>query len=142
MQAIEGQVDRILPESASKGARNRVVGEIYRELDAALQSNPQFSKQVRGAIRSGSLDSSHHSAIVSLIVGRAKQALPSVAKRVLNEWTSTVLATDRDRREKRGAAESRVDISGTRGGGGEGTRVRFPRDINYGQMSDADILNL
>lgn len=142
LQAIEAQVDRILPESVSKGARNRVVGEIYRELDASLQSNTQFSKQVRSAIRSGSFDSSHHGAVVSLILGRAKQALPSVAKRVLNEWTSTVLATDRDRREKRGAAESRVDISGTRGSGGEGARVRSPRDIDYGRMSDADILNL
>lgn len=142
LQAIEVQVDRILPESVSKSARNRMVGEIYRELDASLQSNAQFTKQVRSAIRSGSLDSGHHSAIVSLILGRAKQALPGVAKRVLNEWTSTVLATDRDRREKRGAAESRVDISGTRGGGGEGARMRSPRDIDYERMSDAEILNL
>ncbi len=37
--AIESQVERLLPEGASKSARNRVVGEIYRELDNTLRSN-------------------------------------------------------------------------------------------------------
>jgi hypothetical protein len=36
MEAIETQVDRLLPEGTSKSERNRVAGEIYRELDATL----------------------------------------------------------------------------------------------------------
>jgi hypothetical protein len=142
LAAIESQVDRLLPEKASGGARNRVVSEIYRELDASLQSNGQFAKQLRGALRSGDLDTRHHSAVVSLIVGRARQALPSVAKRVLNEWTSTILAASQDRRARQRSAETRVDIGGSRGTGGEGHHARSPRDIDYGRMSDADILNL
>ncbi len=33
VDAIESQVERLLPDGISKSARNRVVGEIYRELD-------------------------------------------------------------------------------------------------------------
>lgn len=107
--AIESQVERLLPEGVSKTARNRVVGEIYRELDTALRSNRQLAQQVREAFRSGALDAEHQRGIVSLITGRARQALPGVAKRVLNEWTSTIVAASHDRRARQRSAERRVD---------------------------------
>ncbi len=141
MDAIETQVERLLPEGASKSARNRVMGEIYRELDTTLGANRQLSQQVRDAFRSGALDANHQRAIVSLITGRARQALPGVAKRVMNEWTSTIVAANQDRRTRQHAAERRVDIAGS-GGGGEGRRSMGPRDIDYARMSDGDILNL
>jgi hypothetical protein len=78
---------------------------------------------------------------VSLITGRARQALPAVAKRVMNEWTSTIVAANQDRRARQHAAERRVDIAGS-SGGGEGRRSMGPRDIDYARMSDGDILNL
>jgi hypothetical protein len=142
LDAIESQVERLLPDGVSKNARNRVVGEIYRELDVALRSNRQLAQQMRDAFRSGSLDAEHQRAIVSMIAGRARQALPGVAKRVLSEWTSTVVAANQDRRARQRAAERRVDIAGSRGGGGEAHRATSPRDVDYARMSDADILNL
>jgi hypothetical protein len=140
--AVESQVERLLPEGTSKSARNRVVGEIYRELDNTLRSNRQLAQQVREAFRAGSLDADHQRAIVSLVSGRARQALPGVAKRVLSEWTSTVVSAHQDRRSRQRAAERRVDIAGSNGGGNEGRRPTTPRDIDYARMSDADILNL
>jgi hypothetical protein len=142
IDAIETQVERLLPDGVSKNARNRVVGEIYRELDGALRANRQLTEQMRNAFRSGSLDAEHQRAIVSLIAGRARQALPGVAKRVLNEWTSTVVAASHDRRARQRAAERRVDIAGSSGGGNESHRPTSPRDIDYARMSDGDILNL
>jgi len=142
LDAIESQVERLLPEGVSKTARNRVVGEIYRELDTTLRSNRQLAQQMREAFRSGALDADHQRAIVSLIAGRARQALPGVAKRVLNEWTSTVVAANQDRRARQRAAERRVDIAGSGGAGNDGLRSMTPRDIDYARMSDADILNL
>ncbi len=141
LQAIEAQVARVLPESVSKAARNRVVGEIYRELDKALQANSDFAKHLRSAVRAGNFDTAHQNAVAALVIGRAKQSLPGVVKRVMSEWTSTILAANQDRREKQRSAESRVDIAGARGGK-DGQRVRSPRDIDYSRMSDADILNL
>ncbi len=142
LDAIESQIDRLLPEGVSKSARNRVVGEIYRELDATLQSNRQLSHQMREAFKSGAMDANHQRALVSLVTGRARQALPGVAKRVLSEWTSTVVAANHDRRARQRAAERRIDIGGAGGAGNDGPRSMTPRDIDYARLSDSDILNL
>jgi HPt (histidine-containing phosphotransfer) domain-containing protein len=142
VEAIETQVERLLPEGISKSARNRVVGEIYRELDSTLRSNRILTQQMRDAFRSGTLDANHQKAVVSLITGRARQALPAVAKRVLNEWTTTIVSANQQRRERQRTAERRVDIGGAGGAGNEGRHSMGPREINYARMSDADILNL
>jgi len=42
----------IAPGRRRENARTRVVGEIYRELDSSLRSNPQFAAQLRDAFRS------------------------------------------------------------------------------------------
>jgi hypothetical protein len=142
VEAIESQVERLLPDGISKSARSRVVGEIYRELDATLRANRQLAQQMRDAFRSGSIDAEHQRAIVSLVTGRARQALPGVAKRVLNEWTSTLVAANHDRRARQRSAERRVDIAGSSGSGNDGHRSMTPRDIDYARLSDADILNM
>ena len=140
--AIEAQVQRLLPEGVAKNARTRVVGEIYRELDSSLRSNPQFAAQLRDAFRSGSLDDGHQRAIVSLLTGRARQTLPGVAKRVLSEWTSTIVSAANERRTRQRAAERRIDIAGSSGAGNDGRRSMSPRDLDYARLTDADILNL
>ena len=139
---IQTQVERLLPEGASKTTRNRVVGEIYRELDRTLGENRQLAQQVREALRAGTLDGSHQRAIISLITGRARQALPNVAKKVMEEWTSTIMAADRGRRARQRAAEQRVDIVGSGGAARDGQGAKTPRDIDYARLSDSDILNL
>ena len=140
--AIESQVERLLPEGVSRSARSRVVGEIYRELDNTLRANRQLSQQMRDAFRSGSLDAEHQRAIVSLVTARARQALPGVAKRVMNEWTSTLVASNQERRARQRTAERRVDIAGSSGSGSDAHHSMMPRDIDYARMSDADILNM
>jgi hypothetical protein len=140
--AIEAQVERLLPEGVAKNARTRVVGEIYRELDSSLRSNPQFAAQLRDAFRSGSLDDGHQRAIVSLLTGRARQALPGVAKRVLSEWTSTIVSAANERRTRQRTAERRIDIAGSSGAGNDGRKSMSPRDLDYARLTDADILNL
>lgn len=140
--SIESQVERLLPAEISKGARNRLVGEIYRELDASLRADRQFASQARESFRSGALDEEHRQAVVTLVNNRARQALPAVARRVLNEWTSAIVAANQDRRARQRAAERRVDIAGSGRTGNDGVRPTTPKDINYSRMSDADILNL
>lgn len=142
IESIEAQVERLLPEEISKGARNRLVGEIYRELDTSLRADRQFADQARDAFRSGGLDEAHRRAVVSLVNSRARQALPAVARRVLNEWTSAIVTANKDRRARQRAAERRVDIGGSGRTGNDGVRPITPRDINYSRMSDADILNM
>src|SRR5487761_556625 len=110
--AIHTQVNRLLPDSVPAGTRNRIVGEVYREIDSTLRANRQLGKQLREAFQAGAGDSAHQRAIVTLVAGRAKQALPSVAKRVIGEWTQSIVAANRERLSRHEAASKRMDIAG------------------------------
>lgn len=141
LNSIQSQLDRLLPEGTPKNTRQRLTGEIYRAIDASLQSNRAFGQQLRQAFRSGQLTADNQRAIVGMVVGRAKQALPGVAKRVLSEWTNGVVAHASTRQERQRNAAKRVDIAGG-APGGDAPRALMPKDIDYRRMSDSDILNM
>lgn len=148
--SIEAQVNHLLPESVSAGAKTRIVGEIYRDLEATLRANQQLGKQLRDAFASASNAAAkphrdvrgHQQAIVALVTGRAKQALPSIAKRVINEWTHGVVAANRERLARHESAAKRVDISGAAASDGVNRKPVSPRQVDYKRLSDSDILNL
>src|SRR5487761_610863 len=139
---IHAQVNRLLPDSVPADTRNRIVGEVYREIDSTLRANRQLGKQLRKALQAGAGDSAHQRAIVTLVAGRAKQALPSVAKRVIGEWTQSIVAANRERLSRHEAASKRVDIAGGGSSDGVNRKPISPRDVDYRRLSDADILNL
>lgn len=148
--AIESQVNQLLPESISSGAKTRIVGEIYRDLDSTLRGNPQLGKQLREAFASAASDAanpaadtrSHQQVIVTLVTGRARQALPAIAKRVINEWTHSVVSANRERLARHESAAKRVDIAGAGASDGVNRKPVSPRDVDYKRLSDSDILNL
>jgi hypothetical protein len=140
--AIEAQVSHLLPSGVSAATKTRIVGEIYRDLGSALGANRQLGQQLRDAFRSGSGDAAHQQAIVALVTGRAKQALPSIARRVIGEWTHGVVSANNERLSRQETAAKRVDVAG--GGSSDGVKRKplSPRDVDYKRLSDADILNL
>jgi hypothetical protein len=75
-----------------------------------------------GSVSLWRFDADQQRAIISLVTSRARQALPGVANRVLNEWTSTLVAANRERRSRQRSAERRVDIAGSGGAGNDGRR--------------------
>lgn len=139
---IQAQVKQLLPDSVPTGTRNRIIGEVYRELDATLRANRQLGKQLREAFQAGAGDAAHQRAIVTLIAGRAKQALPAVAKRVIGEWTQSIVAANHERLSRHEAASKRVDIAGAGASDGVNRKPMSARDVNYKRLSDSDILNL
>jgi len=139
---IQAQVKQLLPDSVPAGTRNRIIGEVYRELDSTLRANRQLGKQLREAFQSGAGDSAHQRAIVTLVAGRAKQALPAVAKRVIGEWTQSIVAANHERLSRHEAASKRVDIAGAGASDGVNRKPMSARDVNYKRLSDSDILNL
>lgn len=142
LAAIESQVTHLLPASASAATRTRIVGEIYRDVGSALSSNRQLGHQLREAFRSGAGDVAHQRTIVALVAGRARQALPSIARRVINEWTHGVVSANQEKHSRQSASAKRVDISGAASSDGVNRRAVSPRDVDYKRLSDADILNL
>jgi hypothetical protein len=141
LAAIESQVTHLLPASISAPTKTRIVGEIYRDLGSALSANRQLGQQLRQAFRSGAGDGAHQRAIVALVAGRARQALPSIARRVINEWTHGVVSANHDKLSRQSDSAKRIDISGAASDGVK-RRPVSPRDVDYKRLSDADILNL
>jgi hypothetical protein len=141
IHSIQSQLDRLLPEGTPQNTRNRLTGEIYREIDAALQSNRAFSQQLRQAFHAGQLTPENQRAIVAMVVGRAKEALPGITKKVLSEWTAGVVNHAQSRQERQRQSARRVDLVGGHPGG-DASRALMPKDIDYRRMSDSDILNL
>jgi hypothetical protein len=139
--AIRKQVDRLMPDEISESARKRVVGDIYRELGGVLESTAGFSDRVRQVFGAGRLDGRTRDAVVRVIVDQARQSIPGVAKKVINEWTTSVVGKSRAKTARQKAAAARVDIAGG-GAGAEGRKSLMPKDIDYRRLSDADILNL
>jgi hypothetical protein len=139
--AIHTQVDRLLPEGTAPAARQRLVAEIYREVDSSLRANPAFGQQLRQAFRGAGATPENQRAIVGMVAGRARQALPGIAKKVINEWTSAIVTRSSVRSDRQRAAERRVDIA-SGAAANEARRSLMPRDIDYRRLSDADILNM
>ncbi|MFZ0463529.1 MAG: hypothetical protein WAL82_14055, partial [Candidatus Acidiferrales bacterium] len=68
--------------------------------------------------------------------------LPAVAKRVIGEWTQSIVGANRERLARHESASKRVDIAGASPSDGVNRKPLSPRDVDYKRLSDADILNL
>ena len=144
--SIAGKVAELLPD-APEGARRKISGEIFRELDHTLRQDPELFEQVRESVR-GALRFPQPAAAVpresadrvaQLIAGRARAALPAVAKRVVADWSETVLRSSQARRTRQSESASRVEVGR---GGAPGPVPLRPRGVDYGRMSDEEILNM
>ena len=141
-QTIEQSVAGVLPATVPDGARTRIAADIFGEINTALQNDRALTRQVAALLRSWQFTDQTKQQVVKLIFTRAKALLPGVAKRVVSDWTSSVLSANRAKLEKQEAAARRVDITG--GGATEprSARALRPRDIDYSRTSDDDILSL
>jgi len=81
--------------------------------------------------------------VAALLAERARKLVPGVARRVIGEWTSSVLGTARSKAARQAVAASRVDI-GAPGGSRDSAPLRAmtAREVNYASMSDDEILGM
>lgn len=141
-EAIERTLRSTLPEGISEGARRRIGDDIFQELHGTLSADRELSRQVGEILRGWHFDGATKQQIVSLISSRARAAMPEVARRVVAEWTSSVLASDRARAARVDAAAARRDITGGRLPGTVPASSLRPRNVDYSRMSDEQILDL
>jgi hypothetical protein len=141
-EAIDRTLSSTLPEGIGEGARRRIGDDIFHELHATLSADRELSRQVGEILRGWHFDGATRQQIVSLISSRARSAMPEVARRVVAEWTSSVLASDRARAARVDAAASRRDITGGRVPDQIETSGLLPRKVDYSRMSDEQILDL
>jgi hypothetical protein len=141
-EAIERTLGSTLPEGIGDGARRRIGDDIFQELHATLSNDRELSRQVGDILRGWHFDGATKQQIVSLISTRARAAMPEVTRRVVAEWTSSVLASDRARTARVDAAASRRDITGGRLPSTVPASSLRPRNVDYSRMSDEQILDL
>jgi CRP-like cAMP-binding protein len=141
-EAIDRTLSSTLPEGIGEGARRRIGDDIFHELHATLAADRELGRQVGEILRGWRFDGATRQQVVSLISGRARAVMPEVTRRVVAEWTSSVLASDRARAARVDTAASRRDITGGRLPEAVPASALRPRNIDYSRMSDEQILDL
>jgi hypothetical protein len=144
-ESIRETVSRVLPDGVAEGAARRIGDDIFHEIHRALAADRTLSEQVAAVLRDRRFGSAEQQNVASLLAGRARQLVPSVARRVIGEWTSSVLNTSRAKAARQTAAASRVDIAAA-GGSLDSMPLRSAgagsRAVDYASMSDEEILGL
>ena len=161
--SISDTLARVLPEGVAEGAAWRIGEDIFHEIHRALAADRTLSEQVAAVLRDPPspnggaggparrslggggprFGAAEQQRVASLLAGRAKQLVPSIARRVIGEWTSSVLNTSRSKAARQAASASRVDIAAP-GGSRDSMPLRqmSPREVNYASISDEEILGM
>ena len=141
--AVSDTLARVLPEGMAEGAARRIGDDIFNEIHRTLAADRTLSEQVGDALRDRRFGAAEQQRVAALLAGRAKQLVPAVARRVIGEWTSSVLGTARTKAARQAAAAARVDIAAP-GGSLDSMPLRpmSAREIDYAAMSDDDILGM
>jgi hypothetical protein len=155
---IDRALSQALPGSgnADGGAlRGRLAASIRQDMEAALKGDRQLGEQVAQILSGRRLDDETRAQVVRLIGDRARQLVPSAAKRVLSDWTQTTLAAHRGKTEREDAASARREVApaslpanSSREAPSQASRLEIgttrstPRAVDYRKLSDEQILNL
>jgi len=158
---IDRALSQALPgrDNMNDGAlRGRLATSIRQDIESALKGDRQLGEQVAQILSGRRLDDETRAQVVRLIGDRARQIVPSAAKRVLNDWTQTTLAAHRGnttradavsaRREVEPAAAQGVSPAAFSSRGTEKNRGALPRathrahGVDYRKLSDEQILEL
>jgi hypothetical protein len=148
-RAIDRAITRALPDGIADGARRRIASDTLAEVHTALRGDRQLASQVAAMLRSRDasgtrpprFDTATRDAIARLISTRARGVVPEAARRVISEWTGSVLSAHRERTSRQQSAGARVDVVGSERQSPQPRRAVKSTDINYRATSDDDILS-
>jgi len=141
-EAIDRTLTSTLPQGVAEGARRRIGEDIFREVHASLASDRELSRRVGETLKDWRFDAAARQQVVAMVSGRARAVLPEVARRVVAEWTSSVLASDRAKTARVDAAAARRDITGGRLPEPMSSSTLRPREVDYQRLSDEQILEM
>jgi hypothetical protein len=169
--AIERTIERALPvaqpllavrgngetQARVPALHDRLSAAVRQDIEAALKGDRQLSEQIAQILSARRFDGDTRAQVVRLIDERAKQLVPGAAKRVLQDWTQTTLATHRSRTRQNDTTAARSDLApansdatSSRLQAGDTSRPSARNDIrggkgakvDYRKLSDEQILNL
>jgi hypothetical protein len=141
-EAIDRTLGATLPDAIADGARRRIGDDIFREVHTSLAADRELSTKVAELLRGWQFDPGTRQQLAALVTGRARAVLPEVARRVVSEWTSSVLASDRAKNARIESAASRHDITGGRLPEPIASSALRPRRVDYARTTDEQILEM
>lgn len=142
-QSVTQLTTSLLKDTAfSDKGKERIRTEIISTMDQAIKADRNIQRTItritQEGFRTGKTEDAKKQ-LVTLLTGRAKQLLPSTAKRVISERTAELIASNSAVNDKRAAAAGRTDV-GT-GGASPAIRTRKLTTADTASMSDDDIIN-
>jgi len=162
--SIERTIAQALPNlgkgegEVSAGARNgsvslreRLASSVRQDVEAALKGDRQLGEQIAQILAAKRFDDATRAQVVRLIGDRAQQLVPSAARRVIGEWTSTTLSAHGARSERTAAASGRREVAsaatrsspqGRSERGSASGRAASSRNLDYRKLSDEQIVDL
>jgi hypothetical protein len=145
-QQVRAAIDRTLaatlPDGIADGARRRIGDDVFREVHTVLSADRELSAKATDLVRGWRFEAGTGQQLAALVTGRARAVLPEVARRVISEWTSSVLASDRAKNARIESATSRHDITGGRLPEPVAASALRPRRVDYARTTDEQILEM
>jgi len=133
---VTAQLAKLLPKT-SDGLRMRIAKDVHSEIQNAVRGDAGLKLRLSNLMRTGGINRQTQEQVANLLTSKAKQIMPGAVKRVVNEYTASVMASRKEVTDKQTQAASRVDVST---GARPGTGIRpLTREEAKG-MSDMDIL--
>jgi hypothetical protein len=138
-QAITAHVNTVLKDSKIPArAMGRIIEDINQEIQKRVGENPTLRIQLNRAYRTGDHGPEHQKSIVSIVVNRAKGMLPEVARSVIKDWTEVLLTQNQVLKQRQQTSHADVGTGGPPGQ--PNTHLPKPGQVDYGQVSDVDLL--
>jgi hypothetical protein len=167
--AISRTIEQALPNAAKYNTsgqagvqhaaplQERLASAVRQDVEAALKGDRQLGEEIAQIVAARRFDDTARAHVVRLIGERAQQLVPSAARRVINEWTSTTLAAHGAKSERSVASAAKREVatasapSPSRGGTTSREAPRMAPDqatpgarrgVDYRKLSDEQILDL
>jgi hypothetical protein len=136
--------------------QERLSAAIRQDVEAALKGDRQLGEQIAQILSSRRFDNETRAQVVRLIDDRARQLVPSAAKRVLNDWTQATMAAHRGKSAQTDATSARREVATAASApspAGSARQNASPssdrgavrpdaRRVDYRKLSDEQILDL
>jgi len=127
--AIGTELTRLLPKT-SEGLRAKIARDVHSEIQKAVGSDAGLKLRLANLMRTGGINRQTQEQVSNLLVSKAKLVMPGAVKRVVNEYTASIMSARREVDTKQAAAASRTDVSG-------GSRPRTgPRPLTLSEAKD------
>lgn len=149
---IKTGVAKLLEKAAfTDGAKARIEAEAFTEINKLLAAKPEIVDQIGKAIWPngskgadgkpvrGNWSKTNQELAIRIPTEHAKTVLADVLKKVIDQYTTDFMASQKTADKRMAAAASKTEVSGG-APAPRGSKPLSKKDVDYSKMSDDDIL--